>query len=108
VHSFWTPVRILDKLRSTVEELEKEDGIKISTNQLAMDLLDVGLDNEDTLLNTMRIMNRKKKDNRRNALSGSKPTKPTPETAAPVVVEEVATTTGTRPQGTNQEEVKVV
>lgn len=43
VHSFWTPVRTLEKLKSTAKELEKKKGIKISTNQLAIKLIDSGL-----------------------------------------------------------------
>jgi hypothetical protein len=49
VHSFWTPVRILDELQNTVEELEKKRGIKISPNQLAINLIDMGLKDEKIL-----------------------------------------------------------
>ena len=53
IHSFWTPVRTLEKLQSTVKELRKVKGIKISTNQLAMRLIDAGLNNEQTLMNVI-------------------------------------------------------
>jgi hypothetical protein len=43
VHSFWIPTRILDTLRSTVQELEKKESIKISSNRLAINLIDAGL-----------------------------------------------------------------
>ncbi len=55
VHSFWTPVRTLEKLQSTVNELRKEKGIKISTNQLAIKLIDAGLSNEQTLMNVVAV-----------------------------------------------------
>jgi hypothetical protein len=57
VHSFWTPLRILDKLKRTTEEIEKEQGIKITPNQLAMNLIDVGL-HDEKMLN--RSISRKK------------------------------------------------
>jgi hypothetical protein len=49
VHSFWIPPRILYKLKETSQELEKEKGIKISPNQLAMNLIDGGLKDEKVI-----------------------------------------------------------
>ncbi len=37
-------MRTLEKLKSTAKELEKKKSIKISPNQLAMTLIDIGLD----------------------------------------------------------------
>lgn len=54
VHSFWIPLRILKKLRSTTEGLGREKGIKISPNQLAMKLIDDGLNDEKVLNDIIR------------------------------------------------------
>jgi hypothetical protein len=54
VHSFWTPLRILNKLKETAEELEKERGIRISPNQLAMNLIDAGLNDEQSLMKIIK------------------------------------------------------
>jgi hypothetical protein len=54
VHSFWIPLRILQKLRRITEELGREKGIKISPNQLAMKLIDDGLNNETVLKSIFR------------------------------------------------------
>ena len=55
VHSFWTPLRILDKLKSAAEELEKEKGIRISPNQLAMNIIDIGL-NDEVIMKKMEAL----------------------------------------------------
>lgn len=54
VHSFWIPLRVLEKLRSTTEELGRDKGIKISSNQLAMKLIDDGLNDERVLNDVIR------------------------------------------------------
>jgi hypothetical protein len=54
VHSFWIPLRVLQKLRSITEELRREKGIKISLNQLAMKLIDGGLNDERVVMNVIR------------------------------------------------------
>jgi hypothetical protein len=54
VHSFWIPLRLLQKLRRTTEELGREKGIKVSPNQLAMKLIDDGLNDEKVLRSVIR------------------------------------------------------
>jgi hypothetical protein len=106
VHSFWTPIRILDTLRGTAEELEKK-GVKITPNQLAMKLIDLGL--KDERLITAIIHNH---DEREKVVpSGGQVSSQSPPTATAEVDDEevvpIATTTTTTPQGINQEEVMV-
>jgi hypothetical protein len=54
VHSFWIPLRFLEKLRRTTEELGRDKGIRISPNQLAMKLIEDGLNDEKTLNDVIR------------------------------------------------------
>jgi hypothetical protein len=55
VHSFWIPLRVLQKLRNATEEIGREKGVKISLNQLAMKLIDDGLNNEKVLNEVIRV-----------------------------------------------------
>jgi hypothetical protein len=48
------PLRILEKLKRITQELDREKGIKISPNQLAMKLIDNGLNDEKVLKSIFR------------------------------------------------------
>jgi len=65
VYSFWIPVRILDSLRGTAENLEKKNGVKITPNQLAMRLIDKGLEDQKVIKSIIRD------DEERDVPSGS-------------------------------------